>query len=116
MLFRSPMEMDSDIESDLCVVVGNLMENAVEACERMPEGRRFIRVNSGLEHGILTLTVDNSFSGKIRKQGGAFLSSKRPGEGTGISSVVAVAKKHGGNAWFEEKEVVFQASVYVRIG
>lgn len=111
-----PMEMDSDIESDLCVVVGNLMENAVEACGRMPEGRRFIRVNSGLEHGILTLTVDNSFSGKIRKQGGAFLSSKRPGEGTGISSVVAVAKKHGGNAWFEEKEVVFQASVYVRIG
>lgn len=110
-----PLTIDTHLESDLCVVVGNLMENAVEACDRMAEGKGFIRVNSGLEHGILTLTVDNSFSGKTRKQDGTFLSSKRSGEGTGISSVTAVAKKHGGNARFEEKDGIFQASVYMRI-
>lgn len=110
-----PLKIDTHLESDLCVVVGNLMENAVEACGRMAEGKGFIRVNSGLEHGILTLTVDNSFSGKTRKQDGTFLSSKRSGEGTGISSVTAVAKKHGGNARFEEKDDVFQASVYLGI-
>ena len=110
-----PLNIDAHIESDLCVVVGNLMENAVEACGRMAEGKGFISVNSGLEHGILTLTVDNSFSGKTRRQGSAFLSSKRSGEGTGLSSVEAVAKKHGGNARFEGSDGVFQASVYMRI-
>lgn len=110
-----PMGIDSDIESDLCVVVGNLMENAVEACNRMTEGTKFICINSGLEHGVLTLTVDNSFSGKIRKREDSYLSSKRPEEGTGISSVAAVAKKYGGNARFEEKDGVFQTSVYIRI-
>ncbi len=108
-----PGKLDSVAESDLCVVVGNLMENAVEACASMTGGRRFIRVNSRWEYGILTLAVDNSFAGKIRKQDGAFLSSKRPGKGTGIVSVAAVARKHGGNIRFEEKEGVFQASVYM---
>ena len=110
-----PQKLENAVESDLCVVVGNLMENAIEACGRMTEGRRFIRVGSGLEHGVLTLTADNSFSGKLRKRDHAFLSSKRPGEGMGISSVTAVARKYGGNARFEERDEVFQASVYLRV-
>lgn len=110
-----PRELDGAVESNLCVVVGNLLENAVEACGRMTEGKRFIRVSSGLEYGILTLTADNSFAGQVRKQEGAFLSSKRPGEGTGISSVLAVAQKHGGSARFEEGGGVFQASVYLNV-
>lgn len=104
------------VESDLCVVVGNLLENAIEACGRMTEGRRFIRVGSSLEHGVLTLAVDNSYEGKIRRQDDVFLSSKRRGAGLGISSVTAVAKKYGGNARFQENSGVFQASVYLQVG
>ncbi len=110
-----PMGLDSGVESDLCVAVGNLLENAVEACFRMAGVERFIRVGSSLEHGVLTLTVDNSFTGRIHRQGGVFLSSKRPGAGMGMSSVLAVAKKHGGNARLEEKDGVFQASLYLRV-
>jgi sensor histidine kinase regulating citrate/malate metabolism len=110
-----PEELDGEMESDLCVVVGNLMENAAEACKRMESGDRFIRVGSQLHHGTLALAVDNSFTGKLQKQDGALLSSKRQGEGTGTSSVKAVARKYGGDARFEEKEGVFQASVYMRI-
>lgn len=110
-----PMELDADVESDLCVVVGNLMENAVEACVRMESGRRFIHVGSELQYGVLTITVDNSFAGTLQKRDGAFLSSKREGEGTGISSVAMVAKRHDGNARFESKDRVFQASVYLKI-
>lgn len=110
-----PQGLDGRVESDLCVVVGNLMENAIEACGRMTNGKRFIRIVSELEQGILTLVADNSFTGKIHKQEDIFLSSKRRGEGLGTSSVTAVAKKYGGNTLFEEKEGVFQASVYLRI-
>ncbi len=111
----APRELAGSIESDLCVVVGNLMENAVEACAQMESGRRFIRIGSELQYGVWTITVDNSFAGQIRKQDDAFLSSKRPGEGMGTSSVAMVAKRHDGNAKFESRDGVFQASVYLRV-
>lgn len=110
-----PPELPAALESDLCVIVGNLMENAAEACARMTGGARFVRVGSHLQHGVLTLAVDNSFEGKLCQKDGIFLSSKREGEGIGTVSVAAVAKKYGGSAQFEEKDGMFQASVYVRI-
>jgi len=60
---------------------------------------------------MLGITVDNSFSGEVKKDGDLFLSGKREGEGIGIASVRAVAKKHGGLTRFEAKDGVFQASV-----
>ena len=110
-----PAELPSELECDLCVIIGNLMENAAEACARMTEGHRFVRVSSHLQHGILTIAVDNSFEEPLRKKGDVFLSSKREGEGVGLTSVLAVAKRHDGNAQFEGKDGVFQASAYVRL-
>ena len=111
-----PQKLPAEVESDLCVIVGNLMENAAEACARMTGDERFVRVNSFLQYGILTIVVDNSFEGKLRKKDeGVYFSSKRDEEGIGLTSVATVAKKYNGNAHFEEKDGVFQASAYVRI-
>ena len=63
----------------LCVVFANLLENGVEACGRMAGGKKFIRLNSSLEYGVLTITMDNSFDGQARQEDGKFLSSKRAG-------------------------------------
>jgi len=100
---------------DLCVVLGNLLENAVEAC-RGTSVRKFIRVNSMIKGTALFITVDNSYSGEIKKIGDSFMSGKREGEGIGISSVKAITKKYEGEACFEAGENVFQASVMLRIG
>lgn len=110
-----PKELSSNVEIDLCVLIGNLLENAVEACARIHGGSSFIRMNSSLKYGILTLTVDNSFTGRILRDGNIFLSSKRRGSGIGVSSIMAVAKKHNGGTRFEENNGVFQASVYLKI-
>ena len=110
-----PKTLESDTETDLCVILGNLMENAVEACKRATSRKPFIRINSSLQGDILTITVDNSYSGIIKKSDEAYLSSKHEGKGIGISSVMAAATKHGGNVRFEESEGVFKASVYLRI-
>ncbi|MGI6254445.1 MAG: GHKL domain-containing protein [Acutalibacter sp.] len=45
-------------EPDLCVVCGNLLENALEACEGLPDA--FIRAAANLSNGWLSLMVDNS--------------------------------------------------------
>ena len=44
-------------------------KNGVEACGRMTGGKKFIRLNSSLEYGVLTITMDNSFDGQARHGG-----------------------------------------------
>ena len=95
-------------DSDLCIIFGNCIENATEACRRLVDGK-FIKINSRLIGQMLIITIDNSCERNIGKNGDAFLSHKR--EGTGISSVKAVARKYGGTVQFEAGSGVFQASV-----
>lgn len=98
-------------ESDICVILGNLLENAVEACARQIGGGRFICVKAGIiGHNMIAITVRNSFSGEIRRNGEAFLSSKRDGEGIGIASVRSITEKYRGTAKFEYTDNVFSAS------
>ena len=103
-------------DNALCVVFANLLENAVEACERMSEGEKFIRLNSSLEYSVLTITMDNSFDGKAAAKDGTFYSSKRTdAPGVGLSSIRAVAKAHQGDARFEADGCVFRSSVYGKL-
>ena len=103
-------------DSDLCIMFGNLLENAVEACERMEGGEKTIKLRAQIRHGNLTITVDNSFDGTYTETDGVFFSRKREGEGIGLSSVRAIAEKYGGALKCEVKGNVFMASVYVKMG
>ena len=101
-------------DSDFCIVFGNCIENAIEACRKLDEGR-FIKISSKHTGKMLAITIDNSFDGKIEKAGDAFMSLNHEGEGIGISSVKAIAAKYGGAAQFEAKNDVFQASIMLRL-
>lgn len=110
-----PEHTEQITDSSLCVIFGNLLENGIEACNRMAEGKKFIRLHSRLQYETLTITMDNSFDGAVNKQGERFVSSKRNELGTGLASVSAMAKKRGGGTSFEADGLVFLSSVYVRI-
>lgn len=110
-----PKHNEQISDSSLCVIFGNLLENAIEACNRMAEGRKFIRLNSCMQYEILTVTMDNSFDGKFTELNGRFLSRKREDYGIGLSSVKAVAQKASGDVDFHTDGLVFMSSVYVRI-
>lgn len=99
---------------DLCVVFGNLMENALEACQRMKTGDRFVRLQSTFRCGTLTITMDNSFNGQVHRAGDLFYSSKRNERGIGLSSILSIARKYNGNAHFEAKGSVFYSSLYLQ--
>ena len=112
---RLELPQDTDVsDSDLCIVFGNCVENAIEACRLIGE-KKFIKINSKIMGKILAITVDNSFSGELKKEGDLFMSTKHEGEGIGIPSIKGVAEKYGGSAQFEAKGNVFQASVMLRI-
>lgn len=102
-------------DSSLCILFGNLLENAVEACGRMTHGQRFLRLNSRLEHGVLTITMDNSFDGNVHQENGRFRSSKRDDFGVGLTSLQTVVRAHGGNARFEPDGTVFHTSCFLTI-
>lgn len=110
-----PTQTQQITDAELCVIFGNLLENALEACERMGEGRKFLHLGSRVHMGLLTIVMDNSFDGQVRQVNGKFRSSKRDDFGVGLTSIQAVARKRGGDARFEAENNVFHSSVYVQI-
>ena len=99
-------------EGDFCVLLGNLLENAVEACERQKEGPKYLRVKAMMQgERVIAVTVKNSFGEPPVQKGRQFLSQKHDGEGIGTASVTYIAEKYNGVARFETGDHAFTASV-----
>ena len=81
---------------DLCVIIGNLLDNAVEACEKLPENSRFVRIYIAVKGNHLYLSFTNSAGKKQEKVGGLFRSSKGSWGGIGLSRVDSLVSRYGG--------------------
>ena len=103
-------------DSDLAVLVGNLVENAVEACGAVTEGERRVTVRGMTREDRLLLTIDNTFARPPRKDvSGVYLSSKHSGQGIGIESAKAIARRHGGAVRIEQQEDLFCVSIILSL-
>lgn len=97
---------------DLCLVVSNLLENALEALQR--EGGGWLRVRSVSTAGYYSLVVGNCCTRPLRSINGRYLSSKAPGRfGIGLSTVQSVARRCGGQAEFTVENGEFRATVFL---
>ena len=105
----------SDVE--LCALLGNLLDNAAEACAKLPESERFMRIYIGCLKNQLYMSVQNS-AGDVKKVGGHYLSTKQSeGEhGYGIFRIDRVAKKYGGYVNRQNEEGVFATEIMVPLG
>jgi len=102
-------------EIDLCLVLSNLLENALEASLHTDPARRQIKAQAYLHsEKMLLLTVENVFDGEIKEKEGVFQSSKRKGEGIGIQSVRRIADKNDGYSRFSHEGGIFRANVMLR--
>ena len=110
-----PADTEQVTDAELCVIFGNLLENALEACGRMAGGGGSIRLGSDIHLDILTIAMDNSFDGQVRMENGKYRSSKREDFGVGLASIQSVARKCGGDARFEADGSVFRSSVYLHV-
>lgn len=94
--------------TDLTVIFGNAMENAVNACRKC-SGDRWINVRVGTVHGSLAIEISNACSGvrlsrREQTEDGylpaeSFLSDRSSG-GYGLRSIAQTAQKYGGSAKF----------------
>lgn len=84
---------------DLVSLVGNAMDNAIEACCALPpEAARYIQVRTHERPGFVLLHFLNSCTGEARCEEGRFLTLKPDAEnhGFGLSSICLAAQRYGG--------------------
>jgi len=95
-----PEEMDF-LNSDLCILLGNVLDNALEAVIRdHNKDSPYIKINMVFEKGVLVITAVNSFDGILkRNRKGDLISVKEDNEnhGIGLNSIQKVVNKYQGS-------------------
>ena len=103
-------------ELDMASLLGNLMENAVDGCLTVPEGRRYFCLTTQIRHGNrLYIVSTNSFDGKVRKGKDGYRSTKHSENGIGLAAITAAAEKYGGSAKFSNSDTEFFVDVVLKI-
>lgn len=103
-------------EADLCMMLGNLMENALRASEALPEAERRVQVLCRmLSPAMLGLIVENRYDGVLRRRGGKLLSTAHPGSGVGLLSVQTAAGRYHGEVTIETENQLFRVNILLNI-
>lgn len=100
----------SDVE--LCSILGNLLDNAVEAAVLLPKEERFMRIYIGRLKGQFYLSVQNS-AGKVRRVKGEYLSTKKGEHGYGLFRIDRVVKKYNGYVNRQNEEGIFATEIMI---
>ncbi|MDO4799309.1 MAG: GHKL domain-containing protein [Bacillota bacterium] len=97
---------------DLCTIIGNLFDNAIEACKALPEGDRRIRIYMDMKNTQFYLSFTNTTgSVKQRKIDGRFLSTKRGGGGIGLFTINRLVQKHRGYVSHNSEDGAFTTEI-----
>ncbi|MDR2554428.1 MAG: ATP-binding protein, partial [Fibromonadaceae bacterium] len=96
---------------DICIILGNLLENALEACKKLENGGE-IELAVKTNEQNLAIMVKNSYDGIVNEKSGELFSNKKDG-GFGLRSVKSVAERYGGYISIERTESVF--TIYVMV-
>lgn len=91
-----PVKLKSS-EIDLCCILGNLFDNAIEASVKLPPEKRVIRVYMDMKGTQLYISFTNLTDGrKLQKEGKRFRSTKGEGHGFGLVRIDAIVERLDG--------------------
>lgn len=84
-------------EIDLCIIMGNLFDNAIEACMALPKEERLIRVYMDMKNTQLYMSFTNTTAQKKqKKEAGRFRTTKGTGHGYGLVRIDTIVERcHG---------------------
>ena len=110
---------------DMGIILNNLLDNAIEACEKLEPGKGFIRLSLKRKKQFLILYVENSFDGAVPVSKGSSLpptakQSILPGiiteHGIGLENVRDIAERYFGGVNIKVKGAVFHVTVMLQQG
>ncbi|NBH12936.1 ATP-binding protein [Lachnospiraceae bacterium] len=101
---------------DLCTIFSNLLTNSVEACEKLPDGQRYIHLEIREISNNLIIEIMNPVkeSVDLKKLGNFTTKTDTQYHGYGIANVRAAVEKNHGELFFEEREGVFVTRIIIR--
>ena len=106
-----PLKLKSS-ELDLCCILGNLFDNAIEASLKLPEEERMIRVYMDMKNTQLYISFTNfTATGKLKKQGNLFRSTKGDGHGFGLVRIDAIVERLDGYISRNSEEGAFTTEI-----
>ena len=101
-------------ELDLCCIIGNLFDNAIEASLPLPEDRRQIRVYMDMKGSQLYLSFTNfTATKKQEKSGRIFRSTKGEGHGFGLVRIDAIIDRLDGYLSRNSEDGAFTTEILI---
>ena len=110
---------------DLGIILNNLLDNAIEACEKLESGKGFIRITLKRKKQFLLLEVENSFDGDIPiRKGSSFPATTKQSvlpdivteHVIGLENVRDVAGRYFGGVNIKVKGDIFHVTVMLQQG
>lgn len=112
--FQAQLAISEDLQvndHDISVLLGNLIENAMDACmEQQNSKRRIIMKGKGNAHSLI-FTIDNTCENEIKKnKNGEFLTTKPTGNGIGVNSAKKIVERYNGFFSADKRGTMFCVS------
>lgn len=98
---------------DLCVILGNLMDNALEACKQIAEENRFLRIYMKVNKSQLYLSIQNSAKEDPDFNEQNYITKKRGNHGLGMKRVQTAVEKYQGYLNLANEPGIFAAEVTI---
>lgn len=100
-------------DEDIVVILSNLLNNAIEACEKCD--KRVVKLKFVKEDGNIVLSVKNTYQGSIAYEDGEIVTTKEEREehGIGIKNIVDTIHKYDGTYTIRTKEQEFYFSILI---
>lgn len=101
-------------ELDLCVIIGNLFDNAIDANMALPEGERMIRVYMDMKKTQLYISFTNfTATKKQKKLGGLFATTKGEGHGFGLVRIDNIIERLDGYLSRNSEDGAFTTEILI---
>lgn len=103
-------------EDDIIVILGNILDNAIEAVELL-EKDKFINLTVGYEKGVMFIHIKNSYDSLVNVSGGKLLTRKKEKNmhGIGLQSVNNVIEKYNGLMELEYSDSEFSVDILLYV-
>lgn len=113
---RLVVQIPHDLEFDLSIMLSNLLDNAIEACEKNPSNAQILLTISE-EAGYYRLVVRNTIAASVLKKNQELKTEKanKKLHGWGLRSVTDLVSKRNGLIDFYEKEGMFYVDILLPI-
>lgn len=97
---------------ELCLILSNALENALEASLSQPESERLIKVQARVFNGQFLLRVSNRFNGTLQEKNDLPVSTKEEsGHGYGMMNIRSTTKRLGGEMNYQIEDGIFMLDV-----